>query len=156
MTKYIVKSLYCFHLCSVLHQCHPYSTSLKFHCKTELSTSLPFLSIWAFSQEQWLCSPKCPVKWRNFLRSILQIEAWGTDTLMSAGLTHFKSLWFDFLREPGILLHYVSPQQCSFHWKLQACLISFQQVRLKGSDKKSRNWRTHRHHLWEISVKWCD
>lgn len=42
------------------------------------------------------------------------------------------------------------------HWKLQVLFISFQQVRLNGSDKKSRNWRTHRHHLWKMSVKWCD
>lgn len=159
MTKYIVKSLYCFHLCSALHQCHPYYTLLKFHCKTELSTSLPLLSIWAFSQEQCTLFSQMSCEMRklpyihftnrglrhrdinvNRANSLSKFIVW-----LSKGSRHF------------IALHFSSAMQfLGLHWKLQAFLILFQQVRLKGSDKKSRNWRTHRHHLWEMSVKWCD
>lgn len=41
------------------------------------------------------------------------------------------------------------------HWKLHVFFISFQ-VRPMASDKKTRNWRAHRHHLWKMSAKWCD
>lgn len=72
ITKYIANSLYCFHLCSVLH---PYYKFLKFHRKTELSTTLPLLSIWAFSQEQWLCFSQMSCEMRKL--PYIHFTNWG-------------------------------------------------------------------------------
>lgn len=134
MTKYIVKSLYCFHLCSVLHQCH---LLLKFHCKTEFSTSLTLLSIWAFSQEQCSLFSRMSCEMRklpyihftnrglrhrdinvNRANSLLKFIVW-----LSKGTRHFIALHFSSAMQ-SFLVSIGNSKHSSFHfnksdWRVQ-------------------------------------